>query len=120
MKVKINQSKIAAEQGDMDAQYLLGLCYAHGEGIEKNHTQAAHWYRKAAEQGHSNAQSELGFLYKCGKGVPKDDKEALYWFEKSANQGNPIAKELHSLFTNSVPTPLPDNITRMSDILKKN
>ena len=46
----------AAEQGDSEAQYNLGLFYDKGEGVEKNHSEAIKWYKKAAEQGHAKAQ----------------------------------------------------------------
>ena len=40
-----------AEQGDAAAQFNLGGMYRRGEGVPKNASQAAAWYRKAAEQG---------------------------------------------------------------------
>ncbi|MGM9803706.1 MAG: SEL1-like repeat protein, partial [Muribaculaceae bacterium] len=38
-----------------DAQFNLGFCYEHGHGVERNPTEAAHWYRMTAEQGHIEA-----------------------------------------------------------------
>ena len=49
----------AAEQGNAGAQANLGIMYARGEGVPKNDTEAAKWYRKAAEQGHESAKSWL-------------------------------------------------------------
>ena len=49
----------AAEQGDAKAQYNLGVCYANGDGVQKNLKQAVFWYRKAAEQGNAFAQEAL-------------------------------------------------------------
>ena len=40
----------AAEQNLAKAQYNLGVCYAHGEGVVKDQVEAVKWYRKAAEQ----------------------------------------------------------------------
>ena len=40
----------AAEQGDAEAQFNLGLMYADGEGVPKDYAEAVKWYRKAAEQ----------------------------------------------------------------------
>jgi len=41
----------AAVQGNVDAQFNLGVMYEFGEGIVVNFTEAARWYRKAADQG---------------------------------------------------------------------
>ena len=79
--------KMAAEQGDAEAQNALGACYKNGEGVEKDHAEAAKWYRKAAEQGHAKAQSSLGYCYSSGNGVEKDLNEAYKWYRKSAEQG---------------------------------
>ena len=43
----------AAEQGDADAQFNLGVMYAKGVGVPKDASQAVTWFRKAAEQGHA-------------------------------------------------------------------
>ena len=45
----------AAERGHLNAQYLLGDCYAKGKGVSQNVTEAMKWYRKAAEMGHEGA-----------------------------------------------------------------
>ena len=61
---KDNQKNVAwytksAEQGDVEAQYQLGLCYYHGEGISKDYKKAAKWFNKAAEQGNEWALCRL-------------------------------------------------------------
>ena len=52
----------AAEQGYAQAQNNLGNCYAYGDGVQKDLTQAEFWYRKAADQGHAQAQEVLKIL----------------------------------------------------------
>lgn len=53
-----------AQQGDTDAQVLLGYEYlSGGPGIEPNTERAKYWMRKAAEQGDVDAQGVLGTLY---------------------------------------------------------
>jgi len=47
-----------AENGDMQAQFDLALCYQTGEGIKKDMKKAKFWYMKAAGQGHQ----EAGFI----------------------------------------------------------
>jgi TPR repeat protein len=49
-----------ANKGDPDAQYLLGVMYSKGVGIEKNDVLAEYWYREATKKGHSLAQSAIG------------------------------------------------------------
>ncbi len=79
----------AAEQGDADAQYSLGLIYANGQGVPRDHAEAAKWYRKAAEQGHAKAQYRLGFMYEYGVGVPRDLVLAHMWSNLAATHLEP-------------------------------
>jgi len=88
----------AAEQGNADAQYNLGVLYYEeweGQGVpqddtqvalwrrtirawrawinsadpyNRRYTQAVYWFRKAAEQGDADAQYALGNLYNYGHG----------------------------------------------------
>ena len=76
----------AAEGGDANAQYNLGLCYKDGSGTAKDEVEAVKWYRKAAEQGLAKAQYFLGICYSLGKGVVKDQAEAVKWCRKAAEQ----------------------------------
>jgi TPR repeat protein len=87
-------SRLAAEQGDADAQSLLGLMYFSGMGVPKNYAEAAKWFRLAAEQGDADAQSLLGLMYRDGKGIPKNAAEATKWFRLAAEQGDAVAQSL--------------------------
>ena len=49
----------AAEQGDPDAQYNLGLMYDNGNGVQRNYAEALRWLRMAAKQGFADAQTAL-------------------------------------------------------------
>ena len=84
----------AAEQGDADAQFRLGLAYEKGKGVQQDSAQAAEWYRKAAEQGHAIAQFMLGVMYGSGDGVPQDLEQSAAWHEREADQGGPLAQYL--------------------------
>ena len=88
----IDELKKAAEQGYAQAQYNLGVCYANGDGVEKNPTEAVKWYRKAAEQGDALAQCNLGVCYANGNGVEKNLNEAVKWHRKAAEQGDAKAQ----------------------------
>ena len=54
----------AAEQGDSDAQYILGLCYEKGNCVPLNKSKAVEWYRKAAKQRNKDATEALRNLGK--------------------------------------------------------
>ncbi|PKQ60178.1 hypothetical protein BZG02_20430, partial [Labilibaculum filiforme] len=87
-QTKLESLKKKAEQGYMDAQYVLALSYALGEGTLKDEKQAFYWCQKSAEQGHVDAQYMLAQSYVLGKGTLKDEKQAFYWCQKSAKQGH--------------------------------
>jgi len=53
----------AANQGDAEAQYRLGVLYAKGVGVKKDRREANRWYRKAANQGHEKAQQALELVH---------------------------------------------------------
>ena len=82
----------AANQGDADAQYNLGVAYHDGEGVPQDYAEAVRWWRKAAEQGNLMAQSNLGVAYEHGEGVPQDRREALRWWKKAASRGHAEAQ----------------------------
>jgi molecular chaperone DnaK len=82
----------AAEQGHGDAQNMLGLASAKGEGVPKDEAEAVRRWRKAAELGHADAQTMLGLAYAKGEGVPRDPSEAVRWYRLAAEQGNAYAQ----------------------------
>jgi len=112
--------KREAENGNVEAQYKLGLYYKNGEGTAKDNAKAYTWFQKAAEagyldakyeyalladpneafgwlkeaaeQGHAGAQNMLGRYYYEGWVSMKDEVQAFEWFLKSANQGLAVAQ----------------------------
>ena len=79
----------AAEQGNANGQYDLGLMYKNGKkGVAKDEVKAVEWLRKAAEQGHAYGQVHLGLMYAKGTGIVKDEVKAVEWFRKAAEQGH--------------------------------
>ena len=49
-EMTIEELKALAKKGDAKAQNNLGVYYARGEGVRKNHLKAVEWWTKAAEQ----------------------------------------------------------------------
>ena len=87
-----DETKALADQGDVDAQYNLGVIYSIGLGVPENDAEAVKWNRKAAEQGYAKAQYNLGVMYANGDGVPENDAEAVKWYRKAAEQGKADAQ----------------------------
>ncbi len=78
-----------AEQGNVDAQVILGVLFENEHrGVEKNHKEAANWYRKAAEQGDIEAQVALGLMYVKGLARPVNFDEAVRLFADAAEAGS--------------------------------
>ena len=68
-----------AGQGNVTAQYALGVRYASGDEVKEDYSEAVTWFIKAAEQGSVPAQATLGAYYWAGRGVPQDLKKAYFW-----------------------------------------
>lgn len=77
----------AAEQGDLYAQYNLGMMYVFGQGTAKDEERGVAWYRRAAERGFAPAQYSLGQAYEEVIGVWRDEVLAVEWYRKAAEQG---------------------------------
>jgi TPR repeat protein len=100
-----HELRMAAEQEDPQAQFMLGWMSEYGEGVPKDdvetvmsNLEAVKWYRKAADQGHAKAQFHLGWMYDNGKGVAKDIVEAGKLYLKAADQGD--AEAMRKLWPN--------------------
>ncbi|MBR4327941.1 MAG: sel1 repeat family protein, partial [Bacteroidales bacterium] len=82
----------AAEQGNVIAQFNLGVCYDIGYGVKQDSPKAVELYTRAAEKGNVDAQSRLGSCYENGEGVAKDYAKAVEWYTKAAKQGSEWAQ----------------------------
>ena len=91
-ELDIAQLRALAERGFADAQAELGVRYAAGRGVERDHGEAVSWYRRAVAQGDARGQVELGVAYERGRGVEQSDDEAVRWFRRSAEQGNALGQ----------------------------
>lgn len=77
----------AAEQGQVEAQYLLGMMYYGGTGVIQDFEEGARWIRKAADRGMTDAMYQMGIVCLTGRGVAKDYIQSYVWFNVSAAQG---------------------------------
>lgn len=78
---------LGAYEGDIEAQYNLGVLYLEGRGVERNLLQARNWFLKAARKQHLEAQYNLGHMAFSGMGTEKDTEAALKWWQQAAEGG---------------------------------
>ena len=78
-----------AQAGDAQAMADLGLCYAIGEGVDKNPKKAMELYQSAYAKGNIDAMRRIGNMYLEDFAYIKDNKlEAIKWFKKAADMGD--------------------------------
>lgn len=82
----------AAEAGDREAGYALGLLYLQGRGVARDRAEAAKRFRAAADNGHPTAAYNLALLYVEGHVLKRDIGEAIRWFTAAAEQDVPDAQ----------------------------
>ncbi len=99
----ISAIRNAAEQGDPDAQYILGRSYYYGKGTVQDKQLGIYWLQKSAEQNHAEAQFNLAHFY--FRDHSKVDKsEALDLLKKAAEQNIPEAQySLYEVYNNDNP-----------------
>jgi len=82
-----------AMDGDINAQYQLGLLYYSGSAERPQNIQTAiQWLSRAAEYGKSDAQYSLGLLYSNDRDTIENQVLATKWLRASAEQGHVAAK----------------------------
>ncbi|WP_052754496.1 DUF2610 domain-containing protein [Calothrix sp. 336/3] len=82
----------AAENGDAEAQYLLGIAYNAGEGVTANPERTAYWLRRSATRGFSRAQFAYGQRLYWGWGeTTPNKKEGFDWWLVAAENNNASA-----------------------------
>jgi len=79
--------RIAADQGDADAQYNIGFMYDNGYGVKRDSETAVKWYQKAVKQGNPRGQFKLGCHYLWSSGVTKNPNEGVKLIRIAAEKG---------------------------------
>ena len=87
-----SQVAVRAAGGDAEAELLMGLRYAEGNGVIKNEKEAARWFEKAARHGQSEAQYRYGLALLEGRGVVQNYKAAFHWIAQPAKRGHSYAQ----------------------------
>jgi len=78
----------AAEKGDAEAQYRLGILLQPSDTTSEGRQVALSWLRKAARQGHRLAQYELGLAYAKDGSEDRNLPLAVKWLTRAAEQGH--------------------------------
>jgi uncharacterized protein len=86
-----------AEEGNVAAQFNLGVMFQLSHGVPQDNEAAVSWYRKAAEQGLAQAQYNLGVMYANGEGVAQDYAAAHMWFNLAAASRNKNAMKARDI-----------------------
>jgi len=92
----------AADQGNAEAQFDLGLSYERGGGVKKDMMNALRWYRAAADQFSGRAMYTLGEMYEKGTVVEQDFVAATHWYrlalEHSSSGHSPFSTAMLQQF----------------------
>lgn len=82
----------AAEAGETDAEYRLGVLHRDGRDVPEDFGRALELLRRAAGKGHVSAQVDLGAMYARGLGTSADAHEALRWYRAAADKGDALGQ----------------------------
>jgi TPR repeat protein len=80
--------KLAADNGEINAEHSLAVCYRFGIGTEVDLAKSFSLADKTAAKGFSESQRLLADCYLHGIGVEKNFVNAIDWYIKSAQQKN--------------------------------
>ena len=97
--------RLAADQGNPDAQFSLAIAYQEGRGVPLNPITAAGLYRLAAEQGHAGAANNLGLILASGQGADRNLLKAYMWLVIAASSGNVKATDNRSSMSARLTSP---------------
>lgn len=116
-KTALNESQEAADNGDAEAQFLLGLLYGNDyDPIPQNDKEAARWLRLAANQGYRRAQRILATMYAEGTGLPQDSVEAYRWAKLANHPNFNNIDDLQSRITKSM---TPEQVAEAEKLLRE-
>lgn len=92
-KTAIGHWEALIKENQPEGLFFLGVMYAEGKGVERDHARAHQLYTEAAEKDFVPAQYNLGNQYATGEGVKQDLNKAEYWWTKAAERGLMPAQE---------------------------
>jgi uncharacterized protein len=81
----------AANQGESQGQFNLGVAYHDDQGVPQGYAEAIGWFRKAADQGSGRSPNQPRCHVCQGQGVAQDLVEASKWFILAAS-ASPVSE----------------------------
>jgi hypothetical protein len=88
----------AAQAGNAECSFVLGLMADVGWGVPQSESAAAEWYLRAAKVGSAAAQYAVARMYEVGRGVEKSEKLAFEYAEMAASQNMASAQFMVGVF----------------------
>jgi hypothetical protein len=82
----------AAEQGNADGEYGVGVMYQLGRGGPQDTSSAIRWFELAAKQGKVEAQFQLARIYDASEGPTKNPAMAAKYYQQAAAKDQPTAE----------------------------
>ena len=89
----VSAIKVMADEGDADAQYVLGTAYQYGLGLEHSDEKSFEWYGRAIGQGHLPALHDMAGFYLFGIGVRESPEKAFEMLKRASDEGLPEASK---------------------------
>jgi hypothetical protein len=94
-------TSLAAENGNCNAQNLLGYLYLKGFGVDQNDSRAIFWYTMAAENRCVDAIVSLATIYRKDLIVNEDESIAIKYYKMAIYEGNTVAQKALELLYHS-------------------
>ena len=79
--------QLAADQGYVEGQLMLGIMYYNGEGVKRDYKPAIKWLQAASQSGHALGYYNLGQMHATGTGVLRSCTTATELFKNVAERG---------------------------------
>lgn len=79
--------RIRAYKGDAIAQYLMGMSFLTGAGVDADPKIAVFWLELSAAQNYRPAQLQLADCFEQGIGTERNQRAADYWRNRAETEG---------------------------------
>ncbi|MBV8658794.1 MAG: sel1 repeat family protein [Burkholderiales bacterium] len=86
----VEEYTASAQDGDVRAEYQLGLLYLHGVGVPRDDQKSQEWLGKATARGSVDAEKALASIYYSGRGAKRSYPKAFQYYKLCATQGEPF------------------------------
>ena len=96
MQKTLKEIEVAANSGNRDAQYKLGLLYIGANGFPINFEEAHKWFTVAMKNGSANAIHNLAILAERGLGEEADPMKAFDLYRLAGKHG--VAKAAYKVW----------------------